>query len=276
MRDALIYDLNDLTDNSALPAPDVRTIYHHLKPIGDTVPEVSEWHDATDPMTFAECRLAPYPQFSPTCYPAAEEMSINPSGTRLYLGNGPLWGELQNPGVNWDSIMRIHIDRVDAMGQDRPLADWSLAGPELVYVVDQSSAGEVGSGVLRPDSDPLQLPSPEYITVLQLEDSDFPTTEVMMLLNADQCAAVYAPYANGTLEAPSNLWQECKDESTLSYDGTAPGGGYSWQSPEALLKNTYHGRETGLFDIHRIYVSGALAGTEQLVLENAVNPDTGY
>ena len=55
-----------------------------------------------------------------------------------------------------------------------------------------------------------------------------------------------------------------------------PGGGYSWQSPEALLKNTFQGMETELFDIHRIYVSGALAGTEQLVIENARNPDTGY
>jgi hypothetical protein len=272
MNDALIYDLNDLTDNSALPAPDVRTIYHRLKPIGDAVPEVSEWLDATDPMTFAECQLAPYPQFSPTCYAAPEEMSFNPSGTRLYLGNGGLWGELQDPGTSWDGVMRIETDD---MAAGIALADWNLAGPELVYAVDQRSAGELSGPVQRPDYDPLRLPSPEYIAVSQGEDSDAPRSELVFILDADQCATVYAPHASGMLAAPSDLWQECKDESTF-YTGTRPSGGYSWQSPDAMLKDSYQRRDTSIFDIHRVYFSGGLAGTEQLVIESASGADTGY
>ena len=101
-----------------------------------------------------------------------------------------------------------------------------------------------------------------------------------MLLNADQCAATYADFADGALEAQTNLWRECQDESTLSFDVTMPQGGYSWQSPDALLRGTYvspANRETDeIFDIHRLYISGALAGTEQLVIENAGGPDTGY
>ena len=108
----------------------------------------------------------------------------------------------------------------------------------------------------------------------QSEDSDNPTSEVMMILNADQCAAVYAPYANGTLEAPSNRWQECKDESTLSYNGTLPHGeAWSWQSPEALLKmhipkRAKPGFSTFIGSISQVH----WPAQQQLVIENADVP----
>jgi hypothetical protein len=61
------------------------------------------------------------------------------------------------------------------------------------------------------------------------------------------------------------------DNSTF-FTGTLPGQGDSWQSPEALLKSSY---QNPTFDIHRVYVSGALAGTEQLVIEAARFADSG-
>jgi hypothetical protein len=270
----LIYDLNDLTDNSALPAPGVRTIHHVVVPNGDTVPEVSEWHVATDPMTVAECQSVPHPQFSPACYKVAEVVKFNPSGTRLYFGDVGLWDELRDPGTGWGSVARIHIARVDGMGQDRPLADWVLTGPELVYAVDQLAAGEVSGALPRPDSDPLQLPSPEHIAVGENEDSDYPRSGTIWILDADQCAAAYAPHARGTLDAPSDFWLGCKDQSTFN-SRTTLSGGYSWQSSDAMLMHSYVDRDGSIWDIHRIHFSGPLAGTEQLIIEHASEADTG-
>jgi len=250
-----IYDLNTLTNVN--DSPDVRTIFDQYIPSNEA-PESFSWLDAGDPSTLPDCFEVPYPQFVPTCYRTDWSMRFNPSGTRLYLDHG-LHRDLQDTGVYWGSTMRINIDKT----ADPTLGNWLLAGPELVYAMDHGVTGELNGPYPRPEADPLQLPSPEYVAVSLGDGSDNPTSEVTMLLNADQCAAVYAPYANGTLEAPSNLWQQCKDESTLSYDGTMPGGPYSWQSPEALLRGTFQGRETELFDVHRIYLSGALAGTVQ-------------
>jgi len=199
-------------------------------------------------------------------------MSFNPSGTRLYLTSG-LDGDLQDPGTYWHGTMRIDIDKT-ADPTDLTLGNWLLTGPELVFAAD-FAFGEISGPVPRPEADPLQLPSPEYFALGLGDGSDHPTGQVIMLLNADQCADVYAPYANGTLVAQSNLWHDCKDQSTLSYNVTMPEGGLSWQSPEAFLRGTYQSEKTWLFDIHRIYLSGALAGTEQLMIENARGPDTG-
>jgi len=263
-----IYDLNTLSNVNDSPV--VRTIF-------DGTPEPFSWLDAGDPSTLPDCFAVPYPQFVTTCY-GAGVMTFNPSGTRLYLTNG-LAVDLQDSGVYWGSTMRINIDKT----ADPTLGNWLLSGPELVYAVDSAVTGEFTGPTPRPKADPLQLPSPEYIAVGQGDGSAGPTSEVIMFLDADLCAAVHAPYANGTLEAPSNLWQECKDASTLSYNVTMPPynvtmphGGFSLQSPDAMLRGTFQGRETELFDIHRIYLSGALAGTEQIIIENARNPDTGY
>ena len=266
-RVGLIYDLNTLTNVNDSPA--VRTIFDQFIP-SDEPPEYPNWLDAGDPSTLPDCYAIPYPQFVPTCYVVGFRMTFNPSGTHLYLERN-LKSELRSEGEVYRGIMRI---KTDDMAAGLPLADWDLSGPEMVYAVDQLFGGETGGAQPRPENDPMRLPSPEYIAMSHNEDSDNPTSEVMMILNADQCAAVYAPYVNGTLEAPSNLWQECKDKSTLSYNGSLPGGGWTWQSPEALLKLAYQG--DGVFNIHRFYVSGALAGTEQLVIENAINPDAGY
>ena len=263
VNDSLIYDLNNLS---------ARTIYHHLKPIGSQKPEVAEWLDAIAPMTLAECDSALYPQFVPTCY-GSVLMTFNSSGTRLYL-NHSLHGHLQDPGISWDSLMRIETDD---MAAGKALADWDLAGPKLVLAVDQAAAGEVDAGRPRPDYDPFQLHSPEYIVVNQGEDSDYPTTEVVMILDADQCTTVHAPYANGMLAAPPDLWHECRDDSTFTFfSGSRPSGGWVWQSPEAMLKDSFQGRDTELFDIHRLYFSGALAGTEQLMIENSRVVDIGH
>jgi hypothetical protein len=261
-RAGLIYDLNTLTE---------RKLFDQFVP-GDGTPEYRVWLDASDPSTLPDCYSVPYPQFVPTCY-VVQSMRFNPSGTRLYLERN-LPHELWNPGEIWRSVMRIETDD---MAAGLPLADWDLAGPELVFASETlTEKGLEGPLLPRPENDPLQLPSPEYIAMSQDDGTDYPTSQVLMLLNADQCAAIYAPYASGILEAPFDRWQECKDESTLSYTGTMPGGPYSWQSPDTLLRGTFQGLETELFDIHRIYLSGALAGTEQLVIENASNPDSGY
>jgi len=263
---ASIYDLNTLTNVNG--SPDVRTIFDQFIP-GDGTPKSFGWLDAGDPSTLPDCFTVPYPQFVPTCYRAGL-MKFNPSGTRLYISAG-LDGVFRSDGEFWGSTMRINFDKT----ADPSLGNWLLTGPELVYAAD-AAFGEMTGPLPRPEADPLQLPSPEYVAVGLGDGSAGPTSEVIMILNADQCAAVYVPFANGTLEAQSDRWLECRDESTLSHTTTMPQGGYSWQSPNALLRGTYVNRETGnLFDIHRIYLSGALAGTEQLVVENAGGPDTG-
>ena len=86
MYEALIYNLNDLTDNSALPLPGVRTIQRQLK-ASDGTNESSDWLDAGDPSTLPDCYEVLYPQFVPTCY-NADLMTFNSSGKRLYLGSG--------------------------------------------------------------------------------------------------------------------------------------------------------------------------------------------
>jgi hypothetical protein len=213
-----------------------------------------------------------YPQFVPACY-IPEEVKFNPSGTRLYLARG-LSQRLLNPGDDpWNTVMRI---KTDDMAAGVPLTDWDLAGPELVYTGTNTNdrarpGGDVPEGVLpRPDDDVAVLPSPEYIAVVQDTDGSRATMYVS-ILNADQCASDLAPYAGGNLEGPTDFWQGCVDSGQFLI-GTFSGAGDSWQSSEALLKISFLDPE---WDIHRVYVTGALAGTEQLVIENARFGDTG-
>ena len=238
-RVALIYDLNDLTDSNALP--DVREIYNE---------DAGGWQDATG----LDCSSLPYPQFVPTCY-GLQGLRFNPSGTRLYMGDD----NFDTPdGQRWSAALRIRID----MGGGLPLAKWTLTGPELVFAGPESSGTpNQWAMTARPSNDPSQLPETEYIAA----GGDF--------LNADQCATDYAFYASGNSEAPFDLWLACVD-TTVFAAGT---GGNSWQTPEALLG---HGRATSHHhtwqnNIYRIYVSGALAGTNQLLIENGRDPDTG-
>ena len=159
--------------------------------------------------------------------------------------------------------MRIHIDKTGGPN----LADWNLTGPELVYT--STGLDAPGGMVARPENDVSVLPSPEYIAVVTGTGGRI--TDFTRILDADRCVADYAPYADGTSEAVSDLWQGCEDNATF-FTGNLPGSAYSWHSPEALLKSS--NQDPG-FDIHRIYVSGGLAGTEQLMIENARFGDTG-
>ena len=264
-RDLLIYDLNDLTGNLAGPAPDERLLFH-LSKIPGAENLYGDWLDA-DPMNLQDCPTVGYPQFVPTCY-RPQGIGFNPSGTRLYIGDN-----IDDPqGQRWDAALRINIDRVDAMGVKKALAKWTFSAPELVYTGrGRGSSGRIApTGALsRPDDDVSVLPSPEYVAVIHRDGGSI--TEVAAILNADQCASDFAPYAGGNLEGLPDLWQGCVDNSTF-FTGNLPGRGTSWQSPEALLKSSFQDPET---DIHRVYVTGALAGTEQLMIETARSGDTG-
>jgi len=259
-RDLMIYDLHDLTGNLAGPAPDMRLLFH-LGLIPGAENEYGDWLDA-DPMSLRDCTTVNYPQFVPTCY-LAEEVRFNPSGTRLYLQR-PI--NLTDPDSSWDTVMRIHLD----MGGGSSLADWTLTGPELVYT-GRDSGDRIAPGgmVPRPENDVSVLPSPEYIAVTHRVEGAI--TEFASILNADQCAAEFIPYAGGNLEGPPDLWYGCIDTDTF-FPGNRQGRGDSWQSPETLLKSSYQDPD---YDIHRVYVSGALAGTEQLMIETARFANSG-
>jgi hypothetical protein len=253
--ETLVYDLNALTDTNA--SPDVREIHYE-----DTFPwgGVPDWQDAVE----LDCNSVSvsFPQFVPACY-RPEEFRFNSSGTRIYFESKLFLAD----GRREHAVMRIHID----MGGGPALADWTLTGPELVYTRTGLSTplDEPSGMVARPENDVSVLPSPEYIAVVHGiggRISDFAE-----ILNANQCASDLAPYAGGNLEAPPDLWLGCVDNSTF-FAGSLPGRGDTWQSPEALLKSSF--QDPG-WDLHRVFVSGGLAGTEQLLIENARFPDTG-
>lgn len=256
-RDSLIYDLNDLTDISAVPpplAPDVRTIYHHLGTNGET-PESWEWLDGTIPTTLAECGDALYPQFIPTCYGAAGP-KFNSSGTRLYFSQG-VRGPLEDSQVTlWGATIRIDIDR-ETVGPD--LADWIIGGPELVAVVDFRGSGGPTDLSPRPDVDPSTLPEPEIVA----RKDHF--------LDADQCAAQYAPFDDGNTLLSDDFWVACIDTSLFGHTGF--GNGQVWESSNTYLydRNAKHGSA----NIHRTTISGGSAGIEELLIENGRGMDTG-
>lgn len=244
--EAMIYDLNELTGIAA--TPDVRIFYDQNN---------GGWQDSMG----VDCSVVAFPQFAPTCY-GTEGLRFNPSGTRLYSRT-----DLKDSNnVRWYGAQRIHID----MTSGPNITDWIVSGPELVYTGQGESGDGPPNGMLaRPDDDVTLLPSPEYIAVYDRTVGSI--TERAAILNADQCAADYAPYADGTSAAQSVLWQGCLDNNNF-FTGDVPGRPDSWQSPDAFLKSSF--QDPG-YNINRVYVSGALAGTEQLMVETARFGDSG-
>jgi hypothetical protein len=235
----LIYDLNALTDTNA--SPDVREIYYE-----DTVSwgGVPDWQDADE---LEDCNNEYiYAQFAPTCYRLEGSIKFNPSGTRIYF-SGKLF--LQD-GRRAYAEMRINIGRLNAEGENRVLAEWIITGPELVYVDGPRNA------LPRPDNDPLDLPSPEIVTA----GGQF--------LNADQCAASYAPFTDGSTDLPADFWQACIDTTLVAH-----GDGRSWESPDSYLFDRNGKRH---YDIFRVYVSDGLADIEEKIIDNGRFPDSGF
>lgn len=244
---ALIYDLNGLTDVNA--SPEVREIYND---------DAGGWQDANG----LDCASVAYPQFVPTCYPATG-LRFNPSGTRTYMDDNVN----DKQGIRWDGAIRMHINKTPG----QLLADWTLTGPELVYTGHTTTNHTNAAGSLaRPDADISNLPAPEYVAVVQRAGGAI--TEITSIMDADQCALDFAPYASGNLEGSPDLWFGCVDNSTF-FGGNSPGSGSSWQSPDALLKSSF---QAPGYDILRVYVSGGLAGTEQVLVESARFGDTGH
>jgi len=253
-RDALVYDLNELTGDPADPAPESRLIFHEWVSAGGKF-EYGDWLDA-DPTTLPDCSTVAYPQFVATCY-RAESLRFNPSGTRLYLQRNIN----DSNGQRWDGTKRIHIDKT--AGPD--LADWDLTGPELVYT--GTSEFEPVGMLARPDADVSLLPSPEIIGMGYLDRSGNNTVGVGAFLNADHCALLYAPLSGGDLSGMPDFWMQCIDNQLLNGDR-----GTSWQSASTYLTSNRGKRQ---HDIYRRYVTGMLAGTEELLIENGRGPDTG-
>jgi len=260
-KEVLIYDLDALTGVNVSPAPAVREIYYEdvLTWGGYT-----NWLDAVEP----DCNgpdpdpvtgMRFFPRFVASCY-RPENWRFNASGTRIYFQSKLFLMD----GRREFAEMRLNIDW---KGSSNP-GDWDITGPEMVYL--KTIEGAPSGNLPRPNSDVSVLPSPEYIAVVHRDGGSI--TEVVSILDADQCAADHAPYADGNLEGPPDLWQGCVDNSTF-FAGSLPGQGDSWQSPEALLKSSF---QDPTYDIHRVYVTGALAGTEQLLIENARFADSGF
>jgi hypothetical protein len=225
----LIYNLNDMTD--------VLEIYRSAQDAG-------EWN----------CPDVDYPQFVPTCY-TLDGHRFNPSGTRFYTQ-----GSINDKqGQGWVGTLRIEINRSDENRDELPLAGWTFSTPALVHTGSDITA----RGMLaRPDYNPSQLPSPEFIAVHY--------SDIGALLDADQCASDYAPFADGTVELSSGFWQDCIDPDTVTVlSSFLHEGGDSWQSPDALLFSRLNNRH---YDLYRRTIP---SGTEQLLIENAAGADTG-
>jgi hypothetical protein len=259
--DVLIYDLNDLTGDLAGPAPDERVIFR-IKNTPGGENNYRDWLDAGDPADLPDCLSVPYPQFAPTCYrPGA--FGFNPSGTRMYFERN-LSKDFTSD--TWHGVQRIHIDKTGGSN----LADWVLTGPELVYTGRASYETPISSGMLtRPGSNVSILPSPEYVAVLNQPGGSITTGA--SILNADQCAADFAGYADGNSEAPFDLSQGCLESDTF-FSGNAPGRSDTWQSPDALIRSSFKKRD---YDLYRTYVSGPSWGTEELLIETARFADSG-
>ena len=243
-RVALIYDLNALTDVTA--SPDRREIYNE---------DAGGWQDTVG----LDCSSVTFPHFVPTCH-RPDGLQVNPSGTRLYIP-----ANVDAPdGERWTNALRIHLD----MGDGQALDQWIISAPELVFTGPR--AGPPGPAnvydiALRPHNDPLQLPSPEFIAAGFPDNLGNSTTTV---LNTDQCVADYAPYASGTSEAPIDLWQGCFNTDLVSWIFPPSSTGF-WQTPESLLQqDAKFPDQFWNQNIYRRYVTGALAGTEQLVIDN--------
>ncbi len=263
-RDALIYDLNDLTDVTA--SPDERVFFHEWVAAGGVLETVT-WPDAGDPMELPDCATVPYPQLVPTCY-RAESLRFNASGTRIYLERNID----DSDGERWDTVMRVNVD----MGGGPTLADWTLSGPELVYTGTSFEYWPHGvsprPGSARADSEgnplPQNLPSPEIIGMTWHERTPNRLNFFGEYLNADQCASDYAFLSDGSSSYPPDHWKNCFDSSLLLGDG----GGEAWQSQDAYLVRKKVKRQEQIF---RHYVDGEFAGTEQLLIENGGTADTG-
>jgi hypothetical protein len=242
-RVAMIYDLNDLTDVTALP--DTRVIHNE---------GAGEWLGAIG----LDCSSVFFPQFVPNCY-GVRAMNFNPSGTRLYFRH-----EIDDPnGLEWDTVLRVHIDREGGA----TLADWTISEPELVYTGDSFEYWPQGM-TAWPASNPLLLPSPEIIGFTYYERHSNGPEFFHVFLDADRCASdVLAPLSGGNLSGLPDIFMDCID--TQLGATTAHG---AWQSADATI---FHRSPKNQDNLYRRYVDGEFAGTEELLVEDGVQPDTG-
>jgi hypothetical protein len=256
-REILIYNLNDLTGNLADPAG-VHAVYR----IADI--SIQNWNgwqpggwlDAGDPSTLPDCNLVADPQYVPTCY-LGGEIRFNPSGTRLYHSN-TLGRDLHDSeDESWHSTLRINTED---MAAGDPIAEWNLAGPEMVWAFDIFSGGDVPIGATpRPGTNRYVRPDPEIVEA----SGEF--------LNADLCASEYLPYIGGNAAPQSDLWVGCK----VNLIAAPRGGGIVWDTPDSYLFDRLSQQGKPRKDIFRLHVSGSIAGTEEVLIERAERPDTG-
>jgi hypothetical protein len=244
--EALIYDLNALTD--VYDSPEVRTIH-----IGFANWQPGGWQDAGDPSSLPDCSSVLSPQFVPTCY-AQPRMTFNASGTRLYLNSG-LGRDLQGFDTEFWGVMRI---ATDDMAAGVPLADWNLAGPELVFANDLNNGGP-SNGRPRPGVDPYGLPSPE---ILSASDE---------ALDADLCVGSYSLYADGDGPPQSSIRQDCIVDGFV-----LPQHDIVWDSPISGLFGRFDYKGKGSWSLHRTLVADGSSGSEEKLLgDNVWSADTG-
>ncbi len=242
--ETLIYDLNALTDISAVPPPDppgVREIYYENVLNWGGYPE---WQDADEPEDCSDTKFVSFPRFVPSCYRLEGSIKFNPSGTRIYF-SGKLF---LRDGRREYAEMRINID----WNESSEPTEWDITGPEIVYVNGPRDA------LPRPGDDPPDLPTPEIVTA----GGQF--------LNADDCAVSYAPFADGNMDLNADFWHACIDTSLVAH-----GNARSWESPDSYLFDRLAEKGRGKYNIYRVGVSGGLADTEELLLETARFADTG-
>jgi hypothetical protein len=258
IREILIYNLNDLEGNLAEPAG-VHAIYS-LADISTqdwNAWQPGAWLDAGDPSTLPDCNLIAHPQYVPTCY-ISGEIRFNPSGTRLYHSN-TLGRDLHDSeDESWHSTLRINTED---MAAGDPIAEWNLAGPEMVWTFDLFSGGNQPLGAIpRPDANRYVRPNPEIVAAYR------------EFLNADQCASEYLPYIGGNAEPQSDLWLAC----VVNFIGfTRQTGRIVWDTPDSYLFDRLSQQGKPRKDIFRLHVTGAFAGTEEMLVEKAERPDTG-
>jgi hypothetical protein len=215
-----------------------------------------------------------FPHQTPGCYSMDISGTVwHPSGESLLIrGEQGEIGEL--PSTAWSSYMRAEVVKRDQDDALLPLEQWSLGDLEMVIVGAFSTPADYSepSAVGVPQAD---ATDPALLGVTYIDRTGRHTVAAHTVLNADTCIDEYAAYSDGRTFGPVDpaLWISCAEPGFVvsHLTGRFTRGGF--QSPEIFLDRQLSNRGDG--SIYRRYITGVLAGTSELLVENGEAPATG-
>jgi hypothetical protein len=165
----------------------------------------------------------------------------------------------------------LRIDIVSKNGAEDP-GLWTFGEPKLVLAGERSSEADYSEPFAvkaQPSRNRFELPAPEYVIVGYFDRTGRHTVHRTEVLDADHCVSTYETLADGATDGNSDLWMECLESSDFYTDHA----GGTWGSFNTWLDGVRQSNKR--VDIYRHYVTGSLAGTSELVLEDGQSPDAG-